>query len=146
MDRLVVITCCLSLWNSRARGTRGAGAPRRQLHTCPGFLRTGNCRGDRYFQAGAFRAWLGTPCVGLPPALHRQPPLCSDNPHPPDGPAAPLLALPFTDLGKPAPRDLALSLYLLIKTLSMWLFVLPTQSSTIYNAFLSVTNHDKKSG
>lgn len=73
MDRLLVVTCCLSLWNPRARGTSGAGAPRRQLHTCPSVPEKGDLRrGDRYFQAGAFRAWLGTLCVGLPPAPHRQ--------------------------------------------------------------------------
>lgn len=72
--------------------------------------------------------------------------LCSDN-HILRTDLQPWLPVPpLAILGKPAPQDLTLSLYLLIKTLSMLLFVLPTHSSTIYKAFLSVTNRTAKSG
>lgn len=97
----------------QGEGHKRAEAPRRQLHTCPSVPEKGELRrGDRYFQAGAFRAWLGTLCWGFR-QLPTGSPRCAQTTHIRRMDLQPWLrAPPFTDLGKPAP------LYLLIKLLA----------------------------
>lgn len=130
------------MWSSAVTVELQGEGPKRGRGTQDTAAERGTGERGQVFPGRGFQSLAGSPVLGLPSTS----PLCSDNHILRMALQSWLLASPLANLGKPAPQDLALSLYLLIKALSMLLFVLPTHSSTIYKAFLSVSNRTDKSG
>lgn len=64
MDRLVTVTCCLSLCNPRARGLREAGAPRDGCTPAPRFVIRGNRERGQLFPGRGFQSLAWNPARG----------------------------------------------------------------------------------